>query len=430
MVKKQKSKKIPKETEDQKTTSNKKYNQQSLKEPNLESDDFLENNNESNNPNLTENIKENLEENETTMNIEEKEEEKKKTIREFIIHIELISKVMDNREEIKKCICHNSFYSNEKEPNLYNKLEQLEIYHEKEIIPSLQVPIYPQNNNPNFFYLSVNELIKELLKFGFPLSGSMINIFISYANDYVFFGCEPFEDNVILSSDMLGENKNIIKMKIINFVQKRMLDGYSNTLINTYFKKIMIKRNDLDVKTKIFTPSFTNLDYYDEVSDKFSEESDDDDSSSNNVLKNTENFETMKDENLKKLKNKFGKMTDSHKRERKIGYIIEKVNAWRKLYEGYKNDRGIFEKYGLEQAAEQIGVSKKSLDDYLLQIRLGRSFGFDFNENKYKKIGFLRDHVKKMQGNDSVKIESTVKTRHKKRKKKSEQVKNKTENIK
>ena len=73
---------------------------------------------------------------------------------------------------------------------------------------------------------------------------------------------------------MFGSYKNIIKIKIINYVQKRMLDGYSNTLINNYFKKIMIERSDLDVNTKIFTPSFTNLDYYDEISDKLSEESD------------------------------------------------------------------------------------------------------------------------------------------------------------
>ena len=41
-----------------------------------------------------------------------------------------------------------------------------------------------------------------------------------------------------------------------------------------------------------------------------------------------------------------------------------------------------------------VGVSKKSLDDYLLQIRLGRKYGFNFNENKYKKIGVLRESVK------------------------------------
>jgi len=44
----------------------------------------------------------------------------------------------------------------------------------------------------------------------------------------------------------------------------------------------------------------------------------------------------------------------------------------------------------LEDAATQVGVSKKSLDDYLSQIRLGRYNGFDFNKNKDEKVGKLR----------------------------------------
>lgn len=44
----------------------------------------------------------------------------------------------------------------------------------------------------------------------------------------------------------------------------------------------------------------------------------------------------------------------------------------------------------LEQAATEVGVSKKSLDDYLSQIRQGRQNGFDFNRNKDQKVGKLR----------------------------------------
>jgi hypothetical protein len=36
----------------------------------------------------------------------------------------------------------------------------------------------------------------------------------------------------------------------------------------------------------------------------------------------------------------------------------------------------------LEQAAEKVGVSKKSLDDYLAQLRAGRQYGYDFNAKK------------------------------------------------
>ena len=44
----------------------------------------------------------------------------------------------------------------------------------------------------------------------------------------------------------------------------------------------------------------------------------------------------------------------------------------------------------LEDAAIKVNISKKSLDDYLSQIRLGRQNGFDFNENKNEKVGKLR----------------------------------------
>ena len=37
-----------------------------------------------------------------------------------------------------------------------------------------------------------------------------------------------------------------------------------------------------------------------------------------------------------------------------------------------------------------VGMSKKSLDDYLLQLKNARRFGFNFNEHKEDKIGLLR----------------------------------------
>ncbi|MFM7852716.1 MAG: hypothetical protein ACKO96_12580 [Flammeovirgaceae bacterium] len=35
-------------------------------------------------------------------------------------------------------------------------------------------------------------------------------------------------------------------------------------------------------------------------------------------------------------------------------------------------------RFSLEDAAQKVGVSKKSLDDYLLQLRFGKKYGFDF----------------------------------------------------
>ena len=71
---------------------------------------------------------------------------------------------------------------------------------------------------------------------------------------------------------------------------------------------------------------------------------------------------------------------------------------WKTLYNGYiekdvnGNSKQI--KLNLEQAAEKVGISKKSLDDYLIQLKIGRIFGFNFNEHKNDKVGVLRAFVK------------------------------------
>ena len=40
-------------------------------------------------------------------------------------------------------------------------------------------------------------------------------------------------------------------------------------------------------------------------------------------------------------------------------------------------------------------MPKKSLDDYLLQIRMAAKLGFDFQANSHRKVGILRSFVKK-----------------------------------
>jgi hypothetical protein len=90
-------------------------------------------------------------------------------------------------------------------------------------------------------------------------------------------------------------------------------------------------------------------------------------------------------------------------KERKISFVIEKVSMWRKLYNGIQDNTGKIVRYSLEDAAKKVGISKKSLDDYLLQLRYGKKYGFDFNEHKEAKIGVLRAFVKKKKGEEKEK---------------------------
>ena len=50
----------------------------------------------------------------------------------------------------------------------------------------------------------------------------------------------------------------------------------------------------------------------------------------------------------------------------------------------------------LEEAASEVAIPKKSLDDYLLQLKMGRQFGFNFNEHKNDRIGVLRKYNSKV----------------------------------
>lgn len=82
-------------------------------------------------------------------------------------------------------------------------------------------------------------------------------------------------------------------------------------------------------------------------------------------------------------------------KDRKICYIIEKVALWRNLYNGTVLVQGDRNKLTLEEASMHIGISKKSLDDYLLQLRFGRRHGFNFQTHNSERVGLLRSYVKR-----------------------------------
>ena len=73
---------------------------------------------------------------------------------------------------------------------------------------------------------------------------------------------------------------------------------------------------------------------------------------------------------------------------------MEKVLQWRNLYKGIGLDGHQAPRISLDDAAKKVGISKKSLDDYLLQLRAAKECKFDFINDKDKKIGFLRSFVK------------------------------------
>ncbi len=194
--------------------------------------------------------------------------------------------------------------------------------------------------------IKLSEIIIKLKQFGYPLTGCMVSIYSKIADEYVSCGADPLDKLIMLDNEQI--NYGIIKLKCTCFIDEKFLcKNVSN--YNSNINPCNLSRN-------------------------------------NSLISDKKNKRT---------------------KERKIGYIIEKVNIWRRLYNGFYNEEGKFIKNSLDEAAKIIGISKKSLDDYLLQLRLGRKYGFNFNGNKDSKVGVLRSFVKKNRNkNDNVKNDS------------------------
>lgn len=80
--------------------------------------------------------------------------------------------------------------------------------------------------------------------------------------------------------------------------------------------------------------------------------------------------EQAQDQNLSKKEkpaaDEYCLTENKRTKERQIRYVVERVSLWRKLYNGVDLGNGETVRYSLEDSARLVGISKKSLDDYLL----------------------------------------------------------------
>ena len=198
----------------------------------------------------------------------------------------------------------------------------------------------PTYNNKE--YILTQELLKKLNEF-IPINNFQILFFNTSKNLYMLIGIYP---NKII------EERIYMHDSIINIKNKDMIT------IKLKFRQIINKDNALRMEYSIIDE------------DKNEEE---------------------------KSENSYPElgMKTRRAKERKIGSVVKKVYMWRRLYTGFRDDQGRTIKLTLEEAAKKVGISKKSLDDYLIQLRNGRSLGFNFNEHQNDKIGVLRSFVKK-----------------------------------
>ena len=88
------------------------------------------------------------------------------------------------------------------------------------------------------------------------------------------------------------------------------------------------------------------------------------------------------------------KATKPKTKQRTLGYVIEMVKEWRRLYNGYFDDNGEFTRMELDKGALKLGIPKKTLDDYLGLIRDGSKMDYDFNSHINESVSDLRNFIK------------------------------------
>lgn len=238
-----------------------------------------------------------------------------------------------------------------KEETNFLKIEENKEFIDKERI-DLDIPInYKKNkyNQSNEYTIQISDLKKELIKKGYPITTSKLYIFLTNINidNYIYIN----DDQELLNSSMISDD-NIIKLKLQNYVDSRLIND-TFMLLKNHFSELEEQKNEKINEKKINQDRHINI-----------------------------------------PKKGIEKEIDFNKRKRKIGDIVKNVYTQRMLFNGFYNDEGKKIKFELKEASDIVGVPKKTLDDYLKQIRFAREKGFDFNKNKDKPISFLRDFNK------------------------------------
>ena len=84
---------------------------------------------------------------------------------------------------------------------------------------------------------------------------------------------------------------------------------------------------------------------------------------------------------------KFRSKKKLDKSYKKLHYGGNSIQVNNFINVGFYDEAGNHIQKQLDIAAQDVGIAKKTLDDYLLQIRNGKKYGFDFNNKSSHKIG-------------------------------------------
>ena len=108
-------------------------------------------------------------------------------------------------------------------------------------------------------------------------------------------------------------------------------------------------------------------------------------------IDNTERRQSLPTPKVKKL---VKKVITKRRKELTIKEVIKKVCIWRRLYTGKYMEDGSLVRYDLEAGARKLDENKKTLDDYLHVIKLGKKMNFEFAKYQDERFGILRKFTK------------------------------------
>jgi len=274
--------------------------------------------------------------------------------------------------------------------NIFNQQNKAEIVSKSDFNDTIKLKVI-LNYSYQKDYFEFNFPIKIFYnkdrdKFQFLLN-DVIDLIYSYANDNTIFMNENYSISYSIS-DSKSVNQDPIN-KTYYFVDNFPLNENIKYNIDVPLDGVIY----LKLRKKISKIKSLRYEIYED--------------------ENEEEIDEAEEKNEKSEKSEKAEKTKECKRskEKRIGYIVKKVFEWKGLR------RLSQEKMSLQDAAKNVGMSKKTLDEYFNQIKEGKKYGFDFNKYKRDKVNVLRGFVKKKKA-----LEPKDKNKRKKKEEKKDEI--------
>jgi len=299
---------------------------------------------------------------------------------------------------------------------------------EKDLVPNINIRIH------NTKGIELRSIVDALRAEAFPIMNSKILYFVPQENLFVFCGDEAkVNENSFLPMHALtqkaGSPTRTITLKIrraiapeqVNFYQQAMCQPYQATNVTTTNTSdhTNYQISEFDTSSYVESPVSNNMmnepqqqvqqtvvdfaanegpSFFQEFEQQlFTEISND----NNNNANSAQNVVSTTSDEKEYVERDTDAIEANGKRkrhaERTIREVQELVNYWRALHTGYvdKKTKKVV-KLSLGEAANKVGVPRKSLDDYLLMMKHAKTNGFDFQANLEQRFGIVRNFVKKV----------------------------------